>query len=270
MLDRSCGHRGRSARAAPPRDQAAGLRRLFAPSEPHWLPVVLAPGQQPDNVRWLADLARACAEQGDRTFVVDAAHAQVAAAFGLRARYDLAHAFNGDCAPLEACVPAGANLRILPAARALEQEGRGPHRPRRFAAGVRALAATADCALLVLPARYGRALAGFCATGRISDAVVVAGPGPGAGCALIETMRSLLSIADIDAFRLLFQGTDPDYAGRLLSKLAASSVRHGGARASVAGSVHDASAIRRLVRLVRCRSVRTAGERAGTALESAS
>src|SRR2546427_800480 len=115
MPDRSCGHRGRSARAAPPQDQAAGLRRLFAPSEPH-------------------------------------------------------------------C---------------------------RFGAGVRALAVTADCALLVLPARHGRTLAGLCPTGGISDAIVVAGPGSVGERTLIETMRSLLSVADIDTFRLLFQGTDP-------------------------------------------------------------
>jgi len=270
MPDRSCGHRGRSARAAPPEDQAAGLRRLFAPSEPHWVPVVLGPGQDLDNAAWLADLARACVEQGARTLVVDAARAQVAAAFGLRARYDLFHAFSGDCAPFEACVPAGANLRILPAARALEQDGREPEPRRRFAAGVRALAVTADCALLVLPARHGRTLAGFCPTGGISDAIVVAGPGSVGERTLIETMRSLLSVADIDTFRLLFQGTDPDRAGRLLSKLAAGSARQLGARTSDAGSVRDASAIRRLVRLVRCRSARAAGERAGTALESVS
>ena len=270
MPDGSRGHRGRSARAAPRQDQATGLRRLFAPSEPHWLPVVLASEKELGNAGWLADLARACAEQGDRTLVVDAARAQVAAAFGLRARYDLAHALNGDCAPSEACVPAGANLRILPAGRALEEDGRGPDRLHRFAAGVRALAATADCVLLVLPARHGRALAGFRGAGGFSDAIVVAGPGSGGDHDLIATMRSLLRIADIDAFRLLFQGTNADSTGRLLSKLAASSVRQLSARTADAGSVHDASAIRRLVRQVRCRSTRAAGERAGTALESVS
>jgi flagellar biosynthesis protein FlhG len=270
MPDRSRGHRGRPAREAPALDQAAGLRRLFAPSEPHWLPVVLAPEQDLDNAGWLADLARACVEQGARTLVVDAARAQIAAAFGLRARYDLAHAFSGDCAPSEASVRAGINLRILPAARALEEDGRGPDRKRRFAAGVRALAVTADCVLLVLPPRHGRALAGFGGSVGFSDALVVAGPGSGGERQLIETMRSLLRIADIDAFRLLFQGTSTDYAGRLLSKLAASGVRQLSVGTSDAGSVHDASAIRRLVRQVRCRSTSAAVERAGPALESVS
>ena len=252
-----------------PADQAAGLRRLFAPSEPQWLPIVLAPEQDHDNARWLADLARACADQGDRTLVVDAARAQVAAAFGRRARYDLAHAFSGDCAPLQACVPAGANLKILPAARALEQDGRGPDRARRFEPGVRALAATADCALLVLPPQYARRMAGFCRASGISDAIVVAGPGSDGDRCAIETMQSLLSVAEIDTFRLLFQGTDPDRAGTLLSRLAASGAQQLRARALDAGSVHDASAIRRLVRQVRCRGLRANGER-GTALETVS
>jgi len=270
MLDRSSGHRGRPERAGSAQDQAAGLRRLFAPSEPHWLPVVLAPEQDLASAAWLAELARACVEQGARTLVVDGARAQIAAAFGLRARYDLAHALKGDCAPSAASVPAGINLRILPAARALEEDRRGQDRSGRFAAAVRALAVTADCVLLVLPARHSRALAGFGVPSGFSDAVVVAGPESGGERQLIETMRSLLRIADIDAFRLLFQGTSTDYVGRLLSKLAASGVRQLSARMSDAGSVHDASAIRRLVRQVRCRGTPATVERAGPALESVS
>jgi flagellar biosynthesis protein FlhG len=268
MLDRSSSRRGRPGRAA--QDQAAGLRRLFAPSEPHWLPVLLAPERDLDNAGWLANLARACADQGARTLVVDAARAQVAAAFGLRARYDLAHALDGDCTPLDACVPAGINLRILPAARALEQSGRGAHRLSRFEAGVRALAATADCALLVLPAPSGRTLAGFCGTGGISDAIVAASPGPGCERRVIGTMHTLMSVADIDTFRLLFQDTDPQCAGRLYSRLAAMGARELGARTSDAGSVHDVAAIERLVRLVRCRSVSRGGRAGGTAVENVS
>jgi hypothetical protein len=268
MPDRSRGHRGRPART-PAQDQAAGLRRLFAPSEPQWLPILLGPERDLDNAGWLANLARACVGQGARTLLVDAARANVARAFGVRARYDLAHALDGDCAPREACAPAGANLRILPAARALDDDGRSPERLRRFEAGVRALAATADCALLVLPAPRGRSLAGFCAGG-VSDAIVVAGPEAGCERRLLGTMRSLLSVADIDTFRLLFQGTDPECAGRLYSRLAASGARELGARTSDAGSVHDVSAIERLVRLVRCRSMPRCDRAGDTAVETVS
>jgi hypothetical protein len=234
------------------------------------VPILLAPERDLDNAGWLANLAYACVDQGARTLVVDAARARVAGAFGLRARYDLAHALDGDCTPLDACVSAGANLRILPAARALERNGRGTDRQRGFEAGVRALAATADCALLVLPAPHGRSLAGFCSAGGISDAIVVAGPGPGCERSVIGTMRCLLSVADIDTFRLLFQDTDRECAGRLYSRLAATGARELGARTSDAGSVHDASAIERLVRLVRCRSLPRGGRVGGTAVETVS
>src|ERR1700758_194836 len=100
------------------RDQAAGLRRLFAPAQPRWLPVVLATDEQ-GAAGWVAALARQFAGQGSRPRIVAAARAQVASAFGLRARYDLVHAFDGDCSPRQACIPAAADIRILPAARSL-------------------------------------------------------------------------------------------------------------------------------------------------------
>jgi flagellar biosynthesis protein FlhG len=272
MPERTGGHRGRSVRA--PQDQAAGLRRLFSPSEPHWLPILLGPDRDRDNSAWLATVARACVEQGARTLMVDAARAQVAAAFGLRVRYDLSHAFNGDCSPLESCVAAGPNLRILPAARALEESGRAPERLRRFAAGVRALATPADCALLALPAAQARSLAEFGGPDGYSDAIVVAGPGPRSERHVIDAMRSILSVADIDAFRLLFQGMAPRCAGRLYSRLAAIGARELGATTSDAGCVDDVAAIRRLIRLVRCRSApvgaRACGEEGGTAVETVS
>jgi hypothetical protein len=252
MRERSCSTGGRAGSAR--QDQAAGLRRLFAAPEPHWLPVLLASERELDDARWLAAFAAACVDQGARTMVVDAARAQVASAFGLRMRYDLAHAFDGDCAPLEAVAAADDHLRILPAARALERIGRSPERLRRFEAGVRALAAGADCVLLVLPAPHGRALAGFGGAAGYSDAVVVAGAGAESERRVIGAMRSVAGVVEIDTFRLLFQGTGPDGPSRLYSRLAATGARELGARTSDAGSVHDASAIRRLVRLVRCRS----------------
>jgi hypothetical protein len=271
MPDRPCGPGGQSARPGP-RDQAAGLRRLFAPLEPHWLPILLATERDPAQAGWLATLVRACVEQGARTLVVDAARAQVAAGFGLRLRYDLAHALKGDCLPSEACVQANENLRILPAARALEQ--RGPDAARRFEAGVRALAAGADCALLLLPALRGAVLAGFSGPAGYPDAVVLAGAGPQSIPRVMDTIRRALSAADIDTFRLLFQGMDPVCAGRLYSRLALAGARELGARTADAGSLDDPLAIRRLVRLVRCRSTPT-GERArsverGTAVETVS
>ncbi len=57
---------------------------------------------------------------------------------------------------------------------------------------------------------------------------------------------------------------DKGCAGSLYSKLAALAARELGAQASDAGSVHDAPAIRRLVCLVRCRSIPGGGHACGT------
>jgi hypothetical protein len=272
MPDRSCGPGGRSALAVP-QDQAAGLRRLFAPPEPHWLPVLLAPERAASDANCLAALASACVDEGARTLVVDAARAQVAAVFGLRARYDLAHAFSGDCLPSDVYALARPNLRILPAARALEQNGRSAQRLQRFEAGIRALAQGADCVLLVLPAQHARCLVGFGGSGGYADVIVTTGPESRGGHPAIETMRSALSVVDIDTFRLLFQGMDKVCAGRLHSRLALAA-RELGAQTSDAGSVNDALAIRRLARVVRCRSMpggkRARGNEGSTALETVS
>jgi len=273
MPDRARGPNGRSPRANP-QDQAAGLRRLFAPPESQWLPILLASGRETGDTRWLARFAGAWAEQGARTLVVDAARAQLGAAFGLRIRYDLAHALEGDCRPAQVCLQAGENLRVLTASRALAHDGRASDAAQRFQAGVRALAAGADCTLLVLPAPHRPVLAGFSGSQGSSDVITLVDADPDAYQRAMQTIRAASSAAEIDTFRLLFQGMDPPCAGRLYLRLAAAAARELGARTSDAGHADDAGAISRLVRAVRCRGIhisqRVPGEKRVTAVETVS
>jgi hypothetical protein len=104
-----------------PGDQAATLRQLFARRSARLLPVLLPEGAHEARASWIARLAQGFAQQGERTLLVDAARLQIAAALGLRARFDLAHVLNGDCALDAALLDAGTNLAVLPAARALAQ-----------------------------------------------------------------------------------------------------------------------------------------------------
>ncbi len=101
-------------------DQAATLRRLFARPTLRLLPVLLPELHCATRTSWVAKLAQAFARHGERTLVVDAARAQVAAALGLRARFDLAHAVRGECPYDATLVDAGPDLMIVPAARALQ------------------------------------------------------------------------------------------------------------------------------------------------------
>ena len=101
-------------------DQAAGLRRLFAPPAARLLPV-LCTGAGSAEAPWLARLGEAFACAGQQTVLVDAARAQIAASFGLRARFDLMHALDGQCAAAQVRLDAAPRLAVVPAARACER-----------------------------------------------------------------------------------------------------------------------------------------------------
>jgi hypothetical protein len=236
-----------------PQDQAAGLRKLFGPRDLPLLPILLATGREASHGTWLSRFARSCVGQGDRTVIVDAARTQVATVFGLRLRFDLQHAFDGDCVPEAACVRAADNLYILPAARAFDQVAQAPDGVQRFERGVRALAAQADRVLLVLPAAQRQVLSALAGAAGYPDVVVVVGAGAQAASRCLDMMGTVRGAADIDAFRLLFQDMDAASAGRLFPRLAAFAERELGARVVDGGRVTDPMAVGRLVREVRCR-----------------
>ena len=115
------GHRGLrdESRDEYSNDQAATLRRMFAGPSLRVLPVLLPETHCATRASWIAKLAAGFARHGERTLVVDAARLHVAAALGLRARFDLVHALRGECTHEQALLDAGPNLSIVPAARAL-------------------------------------------------------------------------------------------------------------------------------------------------------
>jgi hypothetical protein len=262
MPDR--GPRPPAPRAA--HDQATGLRRLFEPARPHWMPVLVPVARGPgrDNGRvagfvgglapglaaWLAELARAFAAGGlERTLVVDAARAQIADALGTRLRYDLQHAFSGDCAPDAARAAAGDSLWVLPAARALELAC-APHGDRRrFAAGVNALAQGVERVILVLPAARAGLVEATLHPGRPQEAPAVwmaVGPGPDAGAAALSAVGQALADAEIGTFHLLFLGMDETAAATLFTGIAAAARRQYGATLCAGAAVPDARSMARL------------------------
>lgn len=97
-------------------DQAAGLRQLFARNTPSVLPIVVPGGGQGAVV---ANLAAGLARSGREVLLVDATPGEIAAAFGLRARYELAHVAAGDKRLEQIMLQPREHLRIVPAARAL-------------------------------------------------------------------------------------------------------------------------------------------------------
>lgn len=212
-------------------DQAATLRRLFARRQARVLPVFAGGTRDTAGATWLAKLATGFARQGERTLVIDAARVHIAAALGLRARYDLQHVLDGDCALGEALLDAAPGLHVLPAARAFDAaapSARGARARRHALARVLphlAAAADSDLVLVLFAAEHAPlVLAGsecvlpiLCAGE--SDPNSPAGDiGRGAAIALRDA-RWLSR--HITGFRLLFLGMDREAAATLASRLGA-------------------------------------------------
>lgn len=217
--------RGAAAVRHEPRrdDQAATLRRLFAAPAARVLPVLMPERHCASRSAWIARLAQGFARHGERTLVVDAVRAQVAAVLGLRARHDLLHVLRGECAFDVARVDAGHGLGVLPASRALAQLADASALLARLGACCAAADTSLeglDLVLLLLPASaFDRLPAG--------DALV---PLPAAAPAIARALDDLACAAqraDIGAFRLLFLGMDPGAAATLAQRIAA---RPGGLR----------------------------------------
>ncbi len=196
-------------------DQAAGLRRLFARRGVRMLPV-LVPGERCEaRAVWLTKLAEGFARHGSRTLVVDAARVQVAAAIGLRARYDLAHAQRGECAIGAALLDAAPGLAVLPAARALDHAVRTRTPLAQVLATCMAAPRSFDLVLLLIPAAF----AGLVPAG---DVLAPVQPTRSDVAAVLAEIRHANELADNLEFRLLFLGIEEAVAYTLSQRMAAS------------------------------------------------
>lgn len=251
-------------------DQAATLRRLFAPAAPRLLPVLMPEQHCSARSAWMARLAQGFARQGERTLVVDAVRAQLAATLGLRARWDLLHVCNGECGLGAALLDAGHGLAVLPAARALAaDDGRGSlaselasrllplqpvqrsaqlqsHLPMPLTARQTALQSLDgaahdgfDLVLWLLPASaMVRMPAGEVLVPVLPESTALAHT----QADLEHALRAAAQRGDIGGFRLLFLGMEPGSATTLAHRMAARAGRACGAQAAAA--VQAAGAVR--------------------------
>lgn len=140
-------------------DQAAGLRKLFAgPRGPATIAFAGPGGLHGARNAMVADLARGLAAAGKEILVIDerVGADSVAAAFGLRARYDLMQALNRDVPANKVLLQAETAIRLLPAARAARQHHRLDATERRaVAAWLRRLQKGVDFVLVDAADRAG-------------------------------------------------------------------------------------------------------------------
>lgn len=104
-------------------DQAAGLRKLFAGARGPATVAFAGPGGTSGRNALVAALARGLAAAGKEVLVIDehAGADNVAAAFGLRSRFDLLQAVNRDVPASQVLLQPEPSIRLLPAARAARQ-----------------------------------------------------------------------------------------------------------------------------------------------------
>lgn len=140
-------------------DQAAGLRKLFAGARgPEGVAFAGPGGACGSHARQVAGLARGLASAGKEVLVIDehAGADSVAAAFGLRSRFDLLQAVSRDVPAARVLLNAEASIRLLPSARAARQYGRlGAMERRALADWLRRLHRSADFILAAAADRAG-------------------------------------------------------------------------------------------------------------------
>lgn len=94
------------------------MRRLLGPSLREYLRV---PARRDVTAPIVANLAAACARIGRNVLIVDETPGEIAAALGLAARRDLAHALDSDRRLDRTVLTAEQGLAVLPATRGLER-----------------------------------------------------------------------------------------------------------------------------------------------------
>jgi hypothetical protein len=225
----------------PSGDQADGLRRLFVPGRLRTLPVFVPSLHCASRSAWLAKLAQGFARHGNRTLLVDAVRAQVAAVLGLRARFDWLHVLRGECTAHEAVLDAAPGLTVVPAARAFAYA-------LDARIGLDALLAPLlaqrdpgfDLAVVLLSAGHARVLPP-------GDVLVPVSARPRDLALALADVCTAVERADISVFRLLFLGMDSEAAGTLAQRMAARARQWSAAELASAGCVRVARDLWRVV-----------------------
>lgn len=188
------------------------MRRLFAQPTARLLPV-LAGAAATGQVRWLAQLGESFARAGQQTVLVDAARMQVASAFGLRARFDLQHALDGDCRMQDVMLDAAPGLTVVPAARACERAIEDGMTAAALLAPL--LMRSADVLVLLLPGSGARLAAS-------GDVLVPVLPTRASVVAAVAAISEAAKATGTRTFRLLFLAMGAAAAATLEARMAES------------------------------------------------
>ena len=189
-------------------DQAAGLRRLFAA---HSARVLLVADTAWPQRGWIAlNLAAALSRAGEQVVVLDSERESVAALWGARCRYELAHVLAGDRRLVDAVIPGPESSVSLPMRRA------AAHRAAQARTGQRSLARALDAfvehdGMLIVPVSPGGLESALWRFGA-GELLRSIGEGSAATTAAYASIKSLLARRPQPSLRLSFACADPSVA----------------------------------------------------------
>lgn len=217
-------------------DQAAGLRKLFSGARG---PATIAFAGSAGRAALVAGLARGLAAAGKEVLVIDehAGGGNVAAAFGLRSRFDLLQAVNRDVPASQVLLQPEPSIRLLPAARAARQCARLDAMARRaMAEWLRRLQKGVD---FVLVDAAERAAADFSPLLPQPQRIVIAvSPGGPAITEAYAQMKRLAQSRDCRRFDVVVIRAASAAEGRtVFANLSAVASRHLGAELELIGGV---------------------------------
>lgn len=187
-------------------DQAAGLRRLFAPQGAR---VLLVAWDAWPQRGWLAiNLAAALSRAGEQVVLLDAERESVAQLWGARSRYDLAHVIDGDRHLSQVLVPGPETSVIAPMRRAAGQLGQGGGAVQGALAGALG-SSIVEGAVLIVPLASG-SLASPLWRFAGGEQLVCAGTGSAAITAAYAAIKSSLAQQASVRLALAAEGADAD------------------------------------------------------------
>ena len=195
-------------------DQAAGLRRLFAPRGAR---VLLVAWEAWPQRGWLAiNLAAALSRAGEQVVLLDAERESVALLWGARSRYDLAHVIHGDRRLSQVLVSGPGASVIAPMRKAAAQLGRKGEAAQSALAG--ALGSSIEDGAVLLVPLSPRSLASPLWRFAGGEQLVCAGTGSAAITAAYGAIKS--SLAQQASVRLALAADGPGAGGEVSERFA--------------------------------------------------
>jgi flagellar biosynthesis protein FlhG len=218
-----------------PRDQAFGLRRMFAGRDVRVLPLARIDGGDA-HTSFVVNLAAALTRIGQRSIVLDADRGLVAPTMGLKARFDLLHLLTGEREFHDVAMPTHAGFWVMPAARGLaalvKQVGHG----KTLFTGFGRLREPFDTVLLCA----GPEMIAPLVAGQDREATLICGAGPRHLAATYSGIKALHNRHGFTQFRVVYhRAASSSSAAACHERLAGTVDRFLRANISFGGAIED-------------------------------